>query len=353
MTYKDFVKTTPKVMAIGLVAAALVVGRVLDDLLSESDIVMIFLIAVVCVAYSTDRVAVVLASVISVVVFNFFFVSPRHTLLVDDLRYIVTFVVMGALGLMVSSLVERVRKQAESALRRQSALEQETLRNSLLSSVSHDLRTPIASIVGNAELLQSSSLAPQTQSELLESVISEGRRLESFLNNVLETTRLEGQPALRKEWTPVEELVGAALHRLKGRAEGFEIETVFRSKPQWVFVDERAITSVIFNLVENALKFSPPGTRVQIVSEVGPQSWTFAVRDQGSGFELAEKDALFQRFYRASKDSKTGGSGLGLAIVKVVVESHDGTVLASAFENGSSFGFKMPMPEIPDFLVHE
>ena len=353
MTYKDFVKTTPKVIALGLVGLALVVGRLLDGLLSESDIVMIFLIAVVCVAFSTDRIAVVLASVLSVAVFNFFFVSPRHTLLVDDLRYIVTFVVMGALGLMVSGLVERVRKQAESALRRQSALEQETLRNSLLSSVSHDLRTPIASIVGNAELLQSSSLAPETQSELLESVILEGRRLESFLHNVLETTRLEGQPTLKKEWTPVEELVGAALHRLKGRAEGFEIKTIFRGQPQWVLVDERAMTSVIFNLAENALKFSPPQTRIQIISEIDPEAWTLSVIDQGPGFDIDEKDALFQRFYRSPKTGKTAGSGLGLAIVKVVVESHDGIPRASTTESGSCFGFRLPMPQRPDFLVHE
>ncbi len=343
-------------LSLGVVGGCASISHVISPLVSESDLVVIFLMGVVFVAYRARLGVVVLTSVLGVLVFNFFFVSPLHTFAVDDARYVLTFLGMIALGVMVARLTWRVREQARTAEKRQAFLETERLRNSLLSAISHDLRTPVASIVGSSEMLADASITLDEGKRrvLLESVCAEAQRLELLLVNLLEMTRIEGGGLnLKLDWTMPEELIGAALNRLESLVSHrtIQIEMVGeKMSGQWVYVDETSITMAIANLIENAAKFSDSNSPILIRSVCESQRWTVEVLDRGVGLDGVDIQNLFQKFHRGENSQQIVGSGLGLSIVKAVITAHEGEVFASPrSDGGSRFGFRISQENSPDF----
>ncbi|MFU8807045.1 MAG: DUF4118 domain-containing protein, partial [Bradymonadaceae bacterium] len=259
-------------VAVGVAAICGGLAMVARPFITESDKVMIFLLGVVIVAYRAPLRTSVLTALAGVATFNFFFVPPVYTFVVDETGYWLTFFTMGSVGLVVSSLAWRVRGQAleRASLEAENyatelSLEKERLRNSLLSSISHDLRTPVASIVGSVELLRDSerALDQKRQDLLLDSVWIEANRLQLLLVNLLEMTRIEGGGLeLHPDWYPVDEIVGGALSRLDGLLNSRSIYTEVDGG--LVFLDETSITTALANLVENAVKYSPASAPIEI-----------------------------------------------------------------------------------------
>jgi two-component system sensor histidine kinase KdpD len=249
------------------------------------------------------------------------------------------------------------RAQATAAAREaQLRIETEQMRSSLLSTVSHDLRTPLATITGAATTLltQRGQIPQTTQTELLESIAQEAERLGRLVNNLLEMTRLEsGSAELKRDWHPLEEILGAALTRLERLLADRKIVTSIPADLPLVSVDDVLLEQVFLNILENAAKYTPPGTAILLSAMYTPQNEgvTIEIADSGPGFEPGDEHRIWDKFYRG-KSAGARGSGLGLAICKAIVTAHRGTIAAeNRTEGGALLRIWLPLggtpPEAP------
>lgn len=237
---------------------------------------------------------------------------------------------------------------AQEAQRAAIAFEEERLRSTLLSSVSHDLRTPIASIVGaSSALLREQPIDEVTRRELLESIQQEGGRLDRQVRNLLDMTRLEsGKVQLRSDWTPVDEVVGMALHRLEERLRGRDVLTDLAPDLPPVPMDGLLIETLVLNLLDNVLRHTPSGTPIEVAATATNGSVTITVADRGPGIPAGELEAIFEKFRRSPSGSHAGGTGLGLAICRAIALLHGGTIRAANRAGGGAL-FTLTLPLAP------
>jgi two-component system sensor histidine kinase KdpD len=235
-------------------------------------------------------------------------------------------------------------------------IDKERMRSSLLSSVSHDLRTPLAVIAGaSSTLLElSEPVDPAQRRALLEEVVEESNRLARLVDNLLSMTRLDsGTIEVAKQWFPLEDVIGSALGRLrKGLADRAVNKDLPRDLPV-IPLDGVLMEQALVNLLENALRYSTPGSAVDIAAHVEGQGVVISVRDRGPGLALGEERLVFEKLYRgsASHTSEERGAGLGLAIVKAIVTAHGGRVWAENHPGGGAvFSLSLPLGDSPPDL---
>ncbi len=249
--------------------------------------------------------------------------------------------------------LERARLADEAQQARVRA-ETERLRNALLTSVSHDLRTPLATITGAATTIieSGSRLDQQTQQELLESIRDEADRLNRLVQNLLEMTRLEsGTLQLHREWHPLEEVIGAALARLSTGLGSRPVTVNIPRDLTLVPIDDVLIEQVLVNLFDNAVKYTPPDSAIRILATPTDGQVTVEVADGGPGLPRGEEDRVFEKFYRAASNDRRG-AGLGLAICRGIVQAHGGRMWARNLpEGGVAFLFTLPVTGTPPASV--
>jgi two-component system, OmpR family, sensor histidine kinase KdpD len=485
-----------------LVALTTGLAALARAVLDIPDVEMLYLLAVMAAAIRFGRGPSLLTSALSVAAYDFFFVAPRFTLAVEDVRYFLSFGMMFLVGLVLSTLTLRLRRQEEAALlreertaalyalsqhlgsaldvdqvaavtarhaadvfeaaavvltpqgeglrvrsawpvgaslgaeelgvarwvlehgrvaglgtdtlpgakalcvplwvgaeplgvlalvpptaqpfaseqrgflevsRRQVALalerarlaeqarqallhaKEEEIRSSLLSSVSHDLRTPLAAITGAATALREETGMPDvSRRELLEAICEEAERLERLVSNLLDMTRLDsGAINLKREWVPLEELVGSALTRLEARLTGHQLKVRLPEHLPLLDVDPVLLEQLLVNLLENASKYTPPGTEVEIHAEQEEGSIVVEVADRGPGLPPGDEQRVFERFYRG-RHVGVPGVGLGLPICLGIARAHRGTLVASnRSEGGAVFRLRLPVGAQPPLLPVE
>ena len=227
--------------------------------------------------------------------------------------------------------------------------EAEQVRNCLLSSVSHDLKTPLAAIAGaSSSLLESASLDEATRRQLLETVAEEATRLNRLLENILQMSKLDaGAAAPHKQWHVLEDIVGSALHRTRREVQSHPVDVRLSHDLPLLEVDGLLLEQVFVNLLENAARYTPPGSHIQISAIVDEKSVRIAVADNGPGLPPGSLERIFERFYRASLTADGGrGSGLGLAISRAIVKAHGGHITASNRPGGGAeFVIRLPLPQ--------
>jgi len=488
--------------AVAAVAFATGLSWLMFPFFEPANLIMTYLLAIVAIAARYGRGPSVVASVVSVAAFDFFFVPPYFTFVVADTQYLLTFTVMLVVGLVISGLTARIRRQAEAARQReqrtaalyamsrelaatgdvdaliaiaarhltevfgaevavllpdaegtlevrrtegrpaleeneltlsrwafehgqpaglgaarsngaravhvpllgprgpigvvsvrppgrdaltapeplrqletfvnQTALalertrlaneaqdarvraETERLRSALLTSVSHDLRTPLAAITGAATTILESGarLDARVQQELLESIRDEAERLNRLVQNLLEMTRLEsGALGLSRDWHPLEEVVGAALARLARGLASRRVAVNVPAELPLVAMDDVLIEQVLVNLLDNAVKYTPPDSPIRIIASATDRAVTVEVADRGPGLRPGEEDKVFEKFYRGHPAGGRG-AGLGLAICQGIVRAHGGRIWAQNLpEGGVSFLFTLPLGEKPPASV--
>ncbi len=487
----------------GYVAAALacalvaVLATPLVDVLERSNIVMLFLLAVIGVALRYGRGPAVLAAFLGVGVFDVFFVPPRFSFAVSDVQYLLTFAVMLVAALVVGQLTAGLKLQAEAATLREQRvrglyemsrdlsaallpeqvaeigarflaaefgasatvlaadehdrlqalpggsaavddgiaqwafergeaaghgtdtlpasrcmvlplkapmrirgvlavetadrrdlgpeqrrlldtcasllaislerihyidvaqkstlqIESERLRNSLLSAISHDLRTPLAALVGLADALVLSAPAlAAMQRELAESIRQSALRMSALVNNLLDMARLEaGSVQINRAWQPLEEVVGAALAATAPAMQGRAVSVRLADDLPLLAFDAVLIERVLVNLLENAAKYTPSGTPVRIGAEAFADHVVITVDDEGPGLPRGREEAIFEKFERGERESATPGVGLGLAICRAIVLAHGGRIrgenrLEEGRVVGARFAIELPRGEPP------
>jgi two-component system sensor histidine kinase KdpD len=244
---------------------------------------------------------------------------------------------------------------AEETDKTRREIEVEQLRSSLLSSVSHDLRTPLAVITGaTSTLLQRGvDVGESTRAELLGTVLEEAERLNRLIRNLLDMTRLEsGAVKVKKEWLPLEELVGAALNRLEGRLADRTVQVELAPDLPLVPCDPVLIEQVLINLLENAASYSRGVIEIrgyfehtEAIVEVG---------DSGPGIAPGQEASLFEKFQRGAREGNPEGVGLGLTISRAIVTAHGGRIWAENRQaGGASFRFALPVEGLPPLPAPE
>jgi len=254
-------------------------------------------------------------------------------------------------------------------------MESERLRNSLLAAISHDLRTPLAALVGMADSLamtqaeddrpssdenvgrspegmaaRRSAPGPDSrQAELAQSIREAALRMSSQVSNLLDMARLQsGQVQLKLQWLPLEEAIGSALRAMEGTLDPRRVRVALAQDLPLLHVDAALFERVLCNVLENAGKYTPPGSPIEITAAVAGERVKVMVDDSGPGLPKSREEAIFKMFERGRKETATPGVGLGLAICRAIVEAHGGTITGETRRGGGArFTIELPRGDPP------
>ncbi len=269
--------------------------------------------------------------------------NRRILLVPEQKRQLDTFAALAAIAL------ERVH-YVEVAQQALVQMESERLRNSLLAALSHDLRTPLAALVGLAESLAMTTPALSGQQlETTQAIAEEARRMNALVNNLLDMARIQsGEVKLRRQWVPFEEVAGSALNSAQSALVRHRVEVELAPDLPLVELDAALIERVLYNVLENAGKYTPDGTTIRLTADVAGGDLLVAVSDNGPGVPRGQEEAIFEKFVRGTRESSTPGVGLGLAISRAIVEAHRGKIWAESNPaGGARFCFALPLGTPP------
>ena len=335
--------------------------------INVTTVALTLLLVVLLIATIFGSRAALPASLFGVFCFNFFFLPPLYTLTIADPQNWIALFAFLAVALTVGQLSANVKKRAEEAERLyrelQSAFEKasraeafrqgEKLKSALLDAVSHDLKTPLTSIKASVTMLIEEqgldsihvTLEREERGDLLQVINEETDRLNSFVESMVEMARLEaGETNWRKKQTSVEEIVSNSLQRAESLTSAHKIEANMNENLPLLAVDSKAISEVVYNLLDNAVKYSPAGSKIKISVEQFNDKIIFAVEDEGRGISESDRDKIFHKFYRADHTAK--GFGMGLAIVRAIIEAHNGVIWVEDGKIGSRFVFELPLENL-------
>ncbi|MHB8622682.1 MAG: two-component system sensor histidine kinase KdpD [Sulfuricaulis sp.] len=269
--------------------------------------------------------------------------NPRLVFVPEQHRLLEIFAAQIALALERVHFVE----VAQGALLK---IQSERLRNSLLSAISHDLRTPLTALVGLASTLAADkNLSERSRNELAVALHDESMRMSNLVNNLLDMARLQaGGVQLNRQWHVLEEIVGSALRSARHTLANHNIKVTLDPTLPLIYVDSVLIERVLGNLIENATKYTPPGCLIHIRAVKNDHDLRVTVTDSGPGLAADMLETVFDKFTRGEKESSTPGVGLGLAICKAIVQAHGGKIWAeNVGRGGARFTFTLPLLDPP------
>ncbi|HKU86132.1 MAG TPA: DUF4118 domain-containing protein [Casimicrobiaceae bacterium] len=337
--------------AVGAIALSTLAGWAMQARFDVVNIAMVYLLAVVLVALLQSRGPAIAAAVLAVVTFDVLFVPPRGRLTIDDLQYLLTFAIILTVALVVSRLVESVRRQATAQAALALEAETERIRSALLASISHDLRTPLAVIAGASSSLAESGdrLDAPARRALAQSVFDQAREMSEHVAKVLQMTRLEtGAIELDRDWVALSEIAGAVLARLSARLAAHRVIVEMPADLPLVRVDAPLIEQALSNLLENCARHTPAGTVVRLRAERREADVVVSVEDYAGGLSDAELARIFAKFHRGPVEGGGTDIGLGLAICRAIVRLHGGDAWAERVPGGgTAFRFTLRLEEAP------
>ncbi len=330
----------PYLKSVGLVFVITLFGEFVKRGLEPTNLVMFYLLAVVIAAIRWGQGPAILTSILSVLLFDFFLVPPYLTFSVADIQYIFTFIGFLIVGIVVSTLASKTR---EHIIQRQT----EKLQTALLSSISHDLRTPLSSITGSLTALidNHDSLDNITRKELLDTAFEESERLNRLVGNLLDITRVEAN-ALRINRKPCElrDVLGSALGQLKEKIGSRNIKIDIPMDFPELSMDFSFMMKVFFNLIDNALKYSSSDAPIDIKATLLKDKAMIEIKDQGIGVPKEDIGRIFDKFYRVERPQQITGTGLGLSICRGIIEAHGGEIIArNNPDRGMAFIIMIPL----------
>jgi two-component system sensor histidine kinase KdpD len=377
----------------GYVIAALsvlgltLVFKIAGDHINAATVSLALLLNVLFIATRWGSWPALLASLLAMLCFNFFFLPPFATFNIaatDNwialLAFLITAVTAGQLSARakkraeeaelgtreIERLYAELREAFERASHAEALRQSEKLKSALLDAVTHDLRTPLTSIKASITTLldevrgNGESLALDTESklEMMEVIDEESDRLSRFINGLIDLARIEaGELHLRRHWGDIDEIISDALARAEPITRDHRIELDIEKELPGVRVDERAVSEVVYTLIDNAAKYSPAGSAIRITARrVGDELIQMAVEDNGQGIRADLRERVFDKFFRATRDGDISkpppGTGMGLAIARGIVEAHEGRIWieSGAGAQGTRVVFTLP---IGDKDIHE
>ena len=333
------------VLSLSLVAAVVLLGLALHGVVGYRVVAFMLLFTVSILALFLDILPVIVAALLSALLWDFLFIPPRFTFTVGStedrlllLTYFVVVLIHAVLTYKIRQVEKVVRKKEEKA-------REVKFYNALFNSLSHELRTPITTIIAATDnlLTESDKLSHENQKDLLREVTIASTRLNRQVENLLSMSRLEsGTLKLKLDWCDVRELVYTTLKQFDAAQHTHRISVFVPDNLPLFKLDFGLMEQVLYNLIGNALQHTPAGTDVIIKADCVDDKLLLSVSDNGSGFPHAEIGKVFDKFYRVS-GSRVGGTGLGLSIARGFVEAHHGTIsLRNLPLSGAEFSVEIP-----------
>ncbi|HEU4799124.1 MAG TPA: ATP-binding protein [Gemmatimonadales bacterium] len=345
------------VVWVGLAGATTLLLLTLRGRLDKAHVVLVYLLLVLGGSAAGGRRLGLLLAGAAFLLFNWFFVPPYGTFAVADpfdWLVLIAFLIVSAV---TAQMVHRLQGEAEAARRRadevdslavhaEALREADRLKDALLASVSHDLRTPLTTIKALAHQLWDQG------DERALAIVEEADRMNRLVADLLDLSRLKsGAMQVAVELTAVDDLVGAVVQRVSGALSGREFRVSLAEGGTLLVgrFDLVHALHILINLVENAHKYSPAGSPIELAVDVRADHLTFAVSDRGPGIAPAEQERIFEPFYRPpGTPPDVGGSGLGLTIARKLAEAQSGTLAYEPREGGGSrFLLSLPAAELP------
>ena len=337
--------------AAGATAVCTLAGLAMRSRFDLVNIAMVYLLAVVIIALRFPRGPAIAASVFSVAAFDFMFVPPRGRLTIDDVQYLLTFAIMLAVALVISRLVESIRRQASAQAALAIDAETERIRSALLASISHDLRTPLAVMAGASSSLAAGGerLGENERRALATSVFHQAQEMSEHVAKILQMTRLEaGAITIERDWVALSEIAGAVLTRLSERLKAHRVIVELPDVLPLVRVDATLIEQALGNLLENCAKHTPAGTIVRLFARREATEIVVTVEDYSGGLSDRDLERVFAKFQRGTVEGGGTDIGLGLAICRAIVRLHGGRAWAERVPaGGTAFRFTLPFEEPP------
>lgn len=377
----------------GYVVAAVSVGaltlllKTVGAHVNAATVSLALLLTVLFIATRWGSLPALAASIFAMLCFNFFFLPPFGTFTIaatDNwialLAFLVTAVTAGQLSgsakrraeeaeagrREIERLYAELRDAFERASHAEALRQSEKLKSALLDAVTHDLRTPLTSIKASiTTLLDEVREAPvkldaESRVEMMEVIDEESDRLSRFISGLIELARIEaGELQLRRRWGVVDEIISTALSRAEPITRNHRVELEVEQELPGVRVDERAVSEVVYTLIDNAAKYSPKGSTIRITARrSGDELIEMGVADDGPGIPVDLRERVFDKFFRATRDGdvrnrQPTGTGMGLAIAKGIVEAHEGKIWIEAGhdEKGTRVLFTLPIGD--DEVIEE
>lgn len=291
-------------------------------------VAFLLLVTVSVTAVLFDILPVLLAALLSALIWDFFFIPPHFTFRVDSTEDVILLLMYFVIALVNAVLTYKIRQVEKLALQKEEKNKTFKLYNTLLNSLSHELKTPIATIIGATDNLQTNNakLTPQNRNDLVNEISKASFRLNQQVENLLNMSRLDSgfiQP--KKEWCDISEVIYDAVKRVEEHHIQQKIVININPSVPLFKLDEVMLEQIIYNLLNNAVQYTPAGSRIDVVALCHADVFQIIIEDNGNGFPEEEIEKVFDKFYRL-KQSRTGGTGLGLSIVKGFTEAMGGIV---------------------------
>jgi two-component system sensor histidine kinase KdpD len=368
------------IVAIIVIGAATAILKIFGGHINPTTVALAFLLIVLFVATAWGSKPAVLASLLAVACFNFFYLPPIGTFTIADpenwialFAFLITAITAGQLSARARRRaaeanaarqeVERLYHELQDTFERSSqakALKQsERLKSALLDAVTHDLRTPLTSIKASVTTLLDDQrslksganeawLGEEGRQEMLEVIDEEADRLDRFIGSLMDLARIEaGEMQLRRQWSSLDGIIMAAMKRAEPRTRDHRIELWLDDQLPSVNVDEPALVEVVYVLVDNAAKYSAPASVIKVAARAGDDNTVrIIVEDQGPGIPPELRERVFDKFFRTMRDGDQGkpGTGMGLAIAQGIVEAHGGRVWIEDGNEGRGARFVVALP---------
>lgn len=335
---------TQLIISIVLVVALSALGYVFRKYVDYMAVALILLLAVSTLAILFDIFSVLIAAILSALILNFFFIEPYLNYKINDTESALLFFIYIFIALVNAVLTNRLRKQESKIRDREEKENTIKIYNTLLNSLSHELKTPIATIIGTIDTLKESDtiLLPGQRMELLSEIGIASNRLNTQVENLLNMSRLEtGNFQLKTDWTDINELIFIVIRKLPESSTHTIVFDPDEKLPLFK-VDRGLVETVLYNLINNAIRYTPVNSTVTIYTGYTDGNLSIRVSDNGKGIPPSEANRIFNKFYRLP-NSGTGGSGLGLSIAKGFIEAHQGNISVHNNESGGAvFSISIP-----------
>lgn len=341
-----------------IVAGSTAIGYLFEKLgFISANIITVYLLGMLIISvFTRGWLCNLIGAISSVLAFNYFFTSPKFTFLVYDRGYPITFLIMFSSGVLTGTLMSKIRKQSKEMEKANLHAKSEQLRADLLRSISHDLRTPLTSMSGNASnlLYNSEGMDLETKKLIYKDLYDDSMWLINIVENLLAVTRIEnGQMKLNISTEVLDEIISAALTHVVRMDDEHCVENITQDDLILVMADSRLIIQVLVNLVDNAIKYTKKGSKIIIESGIVGEMAQIRVIDDGEGIAKENVPHIFDMFYTAENkvvDSRRS-MGLGLYLCKAIVMAHHGTISYSDnVPHGSIFTITLPLGKVD---VHE
>ncbi len=327
------------------VVITIVICYFLSDYIGYRTVALLLLLVVSLLAMLVDRLPILLAACLSALAWNFLFIPPKFTFYISSIEDFLLFIMYFVVALVNATLTTQIRQIEKKAQQRKEKEQTLQLYKTLFNSLSHELRTPIATIIAATDNLQTlnNKLSPNDRAELVGEISKASLRLNRQVENLLNMSRVESgllQP--KKDWCDVAELLYKVGQQLADYSQKRQLQIVPAENLPLCWVDYGLIEQILYNLIYNALQYVPEQGIIVVKAYYQNPTLILSVEDNGEGIKSDEISLIFDKFYRA-KNTKAGGTGLGLSIVKGFTEAHQGNVTVENLQpNGAKFTVYIP-----------